>query len=286
MGDIKEIYEQMDEPWAIMGDFNCALHKEKRIESPITMAKIREFKECVTKYTLQDMKSSGAFYTWNNKQGGADRVYSRIDRVLINNDWILAMPDSEVFYRNEGTFDHCPAIIRCVEDQKKQHIFRYFNMWSIAPNYKERVKQGWKTNKRRTKMYELVGKLKNLKGKLQQLNKKKFSQIEKKDDQAYEKLMQCQQKLQQAPLNPELQKEETRLIRKTKRLKEAKHQFLRQKSKVQWLEQGDLNTKYFHSMMKARRNMNRVFSITDAEGIHRTEVDEIAKAFTVFIQIC
>ncbi|XP_019225394.1 PREDICTED: uncharacterized protein LOC109206977 [Nicotiana attenuata] len=221
------------------------------------MAEIIEFKECVTKCTLQDMKSSGAFYTWNNKQGSADRVYSRIDRVLINNDWILATPDSEVFYRNEGTFDHCPAIIRWAEDQKKQHIFRYFNMWSIAPKYKET-------------------------GKLQQLNKQKFSQIEKKADQAYEELLQCQQRLQQTPLNLKLQKEEARLIRKTKRLKEAKHQFLRQKSKVQWLEQGDLNTKYFHSMMKARRNMNRVFSITDAEGIYRTEVDEIAKAFTVF----
>ncbi|XP_019236789.1 PREDICTED: uncharacterized protein LOC109217016 [Nicotiana attenuata] len=135
------------------------------------MAEIRDFKECVTKCILQEMKSSGAFYTWNNKQGGADRVYSGIDRVLINNDWILTMPDSEVFYRSEGTYDNFPAIIRWAELQKKQHIFRYFNMWSIAPSYKETVKQGRKTNKKGTKMYELVGKLNNLKGKLMQLNR-------------------------------------------------------------------------------------------------------------------
>ncbi|XP_075078439.1 uncharacterized protein LOC142164352 [Nicotiana tabacum] len=141
------------------------------------------------------MKSSGAFYTWNNKQGGADIVYSRIDRVLINNEWILALPDSEVFYRNEGTFDHCPAIIRWAEDKKKQHMFRYFSMWGIAPNYKETVKQAWKTSKNGTKMYELVGKLNSLKEKLRQLNKEKFSQIEKKTDQAHEELLQCQQRL-------------------------------------------------------------------------------------------
>ncbi|XP_019236840.1 PREDICTED: uncharacterized protein LOC109217066 [Nicotiana attenuata] len=152
--DIKEINDQMAEPWAIMGDFNCVLHKEDMIGSPITMAEIREFKECVTKCILEEMKSSGAFYTWNNKQGGTDRVYSRIDRVLINNDWILTMPDSEVFYRSEGTYDHCPAIIRLAEIHKKQHIFRYFNMWSIAPSYKETMKQGWNTNKRETKMYD------------------------------------------------------------------------------------------------------------------------------------
>ncbi|XP_070018230.1 uncharacterized protein [Nicotiana sylvestris] len=162
--DIKEIHEHMDEPWAVMGDFNCVLHKEERIGSPVTMAEIRDFKQCV-----------------------AD-----------------SLPDSEVFYRNEGTFDYCPTKIRWAEDQKKQHMFKYFNMWSITSNYKEIVKQGWKTNKN---------------GKLRQLNKDKFSQIEKKVDQAHEELLQCQQRLQQVLLNPELHKEEERLIRKTKRLK-------------------------------------------------------------------
>ncbi|XP_016486838.1 uncharacterized protein LOC107807064 [Nicotiana tabacum] len=284
--DIKEIHEHMDELWAVMGDFNCVLHKEERIGSPITMTEIREFKQCVKECTLQDMKSSGAFFTWNNKQGGNDRVYSRINRVLVNNEWILALPYSEVYYRNEGTLDHCPAIIRWAVDQKKQHMFRYFNMWSMAPDYKETVKQGWKTNKTGTKIYELVEKLNNLKGKLRQLNKEKFSHIEKKADQAQEILMQCQQRMQQIPLNQELQEEEARLTRKTKRLNEARHQYLKQKRKVQWLEKGDLNTKLFHNMMKARRNMNKIFSITDAQGVNRTEVDAIAKSFIDFYTTC
>nr|XP_009794587.1 PREDICTED: uncharacterized protein LOC104241344 [Nicotiana sylvestris] len=33
---------------------------------------------------------------------------------------------------------------------------------------------------------------------------------------------------------------------------------------------------------EARRNMNRIFSITDSEGIHRTDMDAIAKAFIDF----
>ncbi|XP_070040510.1 uncharacterized protein LOC142168794 [Nicotiana tabacum] len=114
--DIKEIHDHMAEPWAVMGDFNCVLHIDERIWSPVTLSEIREFKQCVDECTLQDMKSLGAFYTWNNKQGGSDRVYSRIDRVLAHNEWILALPDSEVYYRNEGTFDYCPAIIRWAGD--------------------------------------------------------------------------------------------------------------------------------------------------------------------------
>lgn len=82
------------------------------------------------------MKSSGAFLTWNNKKGCTNRVYSRIDRVLVNNEWMMALPDLEVFYRSEGSFDHCLAIIRWDGEHKKQHMFRYFNMWSLVPEYK------------------------------------------------------------------------------------------------------------------------------------------------------
>ncbi|OIS97554.1 hypothetical protein A4A49_07321 [Nicotiana attenuata] len=252
--------------------------KQQDINAQMAVDQQKERKEA----QKEDMKSSGAFFTCNNKQGGSDRVYSRIDRVLVNNEWILALLDSEVYYRNEGTFDHCPAIIRWVVDQKKQYIFRYFNMWSLAPEYKEKVKQGWKTNKNGTKIYELVGKFNSLKSKLRQLNKEKFSHIEKQIDQVQEELMHCQQRLKQKPLNQELQEEETRLIKKYKRLKEDRNQYLSQKSKVQWLKKGDLNTKYFHSMMKARRNINRVFSITDSEGVNETEIDAIAKGFIDF----
>ncbi|KAH0645162.1 hypothetical protein KY284_033046 [Solanum tuberosum] len=41
------------------------------------------------------MKSSGAFFTWNNKTDGTDRVQSKIDRVLINTEWLTQMPAAE-----------------------------------------------------------------------------------------------------------------------------------------------------------------------------------------------
>uniref|UniRef100_A0A0V0HW66 Putative ovule protein n=1 Tax=Solanum chacoense TaxID=4108 RepID=A0A0V0HW66_SOLCH len=43
-------------------------------------------------YWLCELKSSGAFFTWNNKQGETNQVYSRIDRVLVNEEWIATLP--------------------------------------------------------------------------------------------------------------------------------------------------------------------------------------------------
>ncbi|XP_070008393.1 uncharacterized protein [Nicotiana sylvestris] len=116
--EIKKINEQMRGPWAVMGYFNCVLNRED-MGSQVRMSEIRDFKNCVEECELQEMKSSGAFYTWNNKQRSEDRVYSRIDRVLINTEWIIILPNSEVHYRNEGTYDHSPAIIRWAENQKR-----------------------------------------------------------------------------------------------------------------------------------------------------------------------
>ncbi|XP_070012930.1 uncharacterized protein [Nicotiana sylvestris] len=79
--------------------------------SLVTMAEIREFKKCMEECSIQDMRSSRAFYTWSNKQPGESRVISRIDRVLFNFEWMTKLPASEVHYMQPGLFDHSPGII-------------------------------------------------------------------------------------------------------------------------------------------------------------------------------
>lgn len=54
------------------------------IGRPVTMSTIREFRDCVDICDLQELKSPRAYFTWNNKKKRENRVYSRIDRVLIN----------------------------------------------------------------------------------------------------------------------------------------------------------------------------------------------------------
>ncbi|GKG43502.1 hypothetical protein Tco_0480186, partial [Tanacetum coccineum] len=41
---------------------------------------------------------------------------------------------------------------------------------------------------------------------------------------------------------------------------------LQQKAKLQWLREGDMNTTFFRSYIKAKRNKNKVKSIRDEDG--------------------
>lgn len=123
-----------------MGDFNCILNSNERIGRAAIVREMREFRQCIDQCELQELKSSGAFYTWNSKQQGTDRVYSRIDIVLTNIDWLTQLPASEVHFMNEGLYDHCPAIIKWDKgSQNNTRSFKYFNIWKLVPEYKQKV---------------------------------------------------------------------------------------------------------------------------------------------------
>lgn len=110
--------------WEIL----TVLNVEERLGKLVTLAEIRDFRQCVGKCDLQDLKSSGAFFTWNNKQDGKVKVQSKIDRVLINSEWMNQMHAPEVHFMNEGLYDHSPAIIQWENDKgggKRQFILQH-----------------------------------------------------------------------------------------------------------------------------------------------------------------
>ncbi|XP_074297048.1 uncharacterized protein LOC141627722 [Silene latifolia] len=127
----------IDEPWLICGDLNAIINWDERIGGAIvTNAEIQPLRRVVFDCNLSDLKARGAFYTWTNKHEHGSRVFSRIDRVLCNEAWLDAYPDSYAHFLPEGMYDHCPCLIHLREvRQKRGHSFKYFNMWSLSPDF-------------------------------------------------------------------------------------------------------------------------------------------------------
>ncbi|KAK9704698.1 hypothetical protein RND81_07G005400 [Saponaria officinalis] len=72
-------------------------------------------------------------------------------------------------------------------------------------------------------------------------------------------------KLQSTPQNPGLVNEEKEAADSYNFLKNACMEYLKQKAKSSWLSDGDENTGYFHSTIKARRSQNKTFQILDTK---------------------
>ncbi|KAL9241974.1 hypothetical protein vseg_016024 [Gypsophila vaccaria] len=92
-------------PWAVAGDFNCVLSVTERIGGNVSQAEIEPFKECLEECGLLDIYGTGALYTWNNKQHPEAKIYSRLDRFLINKEWSDAFPEASAHFHSEGLFD-------------------------------------------------------------------------------------------------------------------------------------------------------------------------------------
>ncbi|XP_074289490.1 uncharacterized protein LOC141614642 [Silene latifolia] len=141
-------------PWLVCGDFSTVLAHSKRIGGNSTDAEIDEFQACVAKYELIDSPVVGSLFTWNNKQDIATRVYSSLDRVLINGEWSTQMQEMYANFLLEGDFDHTPCILMS-RNQQLHHKkpFKYYNMWGKTSFYLTTLSSWWNMPFQGTKMF-------------------------------------------------------------------------------------------------------------------------------------
>ncbi|XP_074293206.1 uncharacterized protein LOC141620165 [Silene latifolia] len=204
---------------------------------------------------------------------------------MVNDEWLIKYPDTLTMFHPEGLFDHCPCTMALKPDGvRKRGSFKYFNMWGKDSEFLKIVKTVWEAQIPGHKIFQFVKKLKQLKRPLKELNGASFAQIETTARLAQLMLQEAQTKLQLDPRNVSLQREarDAALIYKDRA--EAKRSFLAQKAKVQWFSEGDGNTKFFHSAIKARRMQNKILAIKDMDGKMASTALEIEEAFIHYYQ--
>lgn len=120
----------------------------------------------------------GPFFTWSNKQEGTNRVFSKIDRILCNDEWLNRMRNASATFVTEGILYHCPCVIKLDNTIiRRPRAFNYYKMWSMAEEFMSIVNDYWQESVTGTPMYRVVVKLKKLKKGLKLLHKTKFSNI-------------------------------------------------------------------------------------------------------------
>ncbi|XP_062104348.1 uncharacterized protein LOC133815532 [Humulus lupulus] len=106
----------LNKPWLIVGDFNVVFNFDDRAGGrTISAAEILDSKAWLAHTQLASLKSIGSNFIWSNKQDGGDRVYSKIDHVFINEDWIDALPNSIAEFQWDVHSDHCYFLIKTLK---------------------------------------------------------------------------------------------------------------------------------------------------------------------------
>lgn len=227
-----------------------------------------DFSDCLLQADLFDLRYKGVFHTWFNKQP-ASPITEKLDRLLVNQAWISYLPHSLATFLPPNISDHSPcsldlALPLPISGTK---TFKFFNFLTLHPDFVQTVVDFWiQAGGHATFLGDLCWKLKQLKPILRKLHKNNFSKIQKRVTIANSVLQLVQAELLQSP-TPELFQKEKELHEKWEFLRRIEEAYFRQKSRINWLKKGDLNTSYFHRIWKVRTAVNSIRSFLLPKGI-------------------
>ncbi|XP_062114776.1 uncharacterized protein LOC133826231 [Humulus lupulus] len=119
MGERKHLWDKLasigllKSPWIIFGDFNAMFSYQDRIGGRQVLAKdIADAQNWLALGQVEELKCEGAPYSWTNKQEAGDRIFSKLDRVFINDLWLDVFPKTEARFKWDCISDHSFCVIR------------------------------------------------------------------------------------------------------------------------------------------------------------------------------
>jgi exonuclease III len=97
--------------WCFLDDFNAVLNRYERKGASASQrnSEMRGFKEFVDNIALVDLPILGRRFTWYKLD---DFAMSRIDRIMVSQDWLSKWKNSSLWALNREVSDHTPLILR------------------------------------------------------------------------------------------------------------------------------------------------------------------------------
>ncbi|KAL5144990.1 LINE-1 retrotransposable element ORF2 protein [Glycine soja] len=254
LSDLKR--QSQVQSWCLVGDFNCIRNPDERMgtnpchpDSSI----IAEFNEWLADMEVEDIPCSGKTFTWFRPNGACK---SRLDRVLLSDEWVSKWPDSAQHNLQRNYSDHCPIMLQSKITDWGPKPFRFFNAWLQDKDLYKVVKDCWTTNQPTGwGGYALKCKLQKLKQRLKAWSKEKSGGQASKVKITQQKLNELENSITAQPTakqSQDLKQLQSDLWEQTFLLESM----LRQKSRCKWLKEGDSNSAYFHKVINSSRRRN------------------------------
>ena len=93
-------------PWMVLGDFNVVIHGREKVGGDTSCPSyIEELNLCCFEAGLEDLKSSGNFFTWSKGSGQSFKA-RKLDRALVNYEWMSKFTEAEAYFLEPGASDH------------------------------------------------------------------------------------------------------------------------------------------------------------------------------------
>lgn len=160
-------------PWLEMGDYNAILTDEDRkYGSEVEDVERRDLQGFLDSTTMSELRKNRRDYTWTN-----GHVFSRIDRALVNSEWMMSMSQMETNILDPVFSDHSPLCISLYDQTKRRaRPFKFLNHLADHQEFNKRVAYGWSKQREGSTM-DKFGENQYVKKEMKALNTKEFCNI-------------------------------------------------------------------------------------------------------------
>ena len=156
------------------------------------------------------------------------------------------------------------------------------NFLTDKKDYHLTVKEKWNVPISGYAMFVLARRLKNMKRHMRELNRRNGNVFEKVKV-IREEFKKVQTELDKDPSNVKLREEELVFNSTYKNAVLDEERLLKQKTKIEWLREGDHNSAYFHNILKGRVSKSRILCVKDVMGRNYKD-DGVANVFVSHFQ--
>jgi hypothetical protein len=239
-------------PWCVVGDFNDLLTQEdKKGTHPHPNWLCNGFRAAVSDCDLTDIKLEGYPYTWIKSSGSPSVVEERLDRAMANSQWLMAYPGVKLLNLLTSHSDHSPILLQnsSISRSGRSYSFRFENNWLKEEDIEEVVLEGWGRERSMDIMHKTSRCADKLKG-WGRRKRMKFKQEVVECNEEMERLRGCQDSASVGRFK-ELHEKHAKLL-------VQEEVYWRQRAKMHWLKEGDMNTKFFHMSASTRQRAKKI----------------------------
>ncbi|KAL7111975.1 hypothetical protein ACP275_05G123500 [Erythranthe tilingii] len=283
---LRTLRDHSDLPWMVGGDFNEILdNTEKEGGPPRLPSSIRAFMEAMEECALSDIGFTGDQFTWSNNRQYPDTVRCRLDRVYATLDWITMYPHAQVSHLDYLGSDHCPIMLsHCPTPDplrgRRRRPFRFEASWMQRDDCEALIDQHWAGQAAINPVDDIITKTEECKLALISWSNATVKQPQRRIAELTKQLKTIRSgtitedsKIKMKELHGELEK-----------LYVENDIYWRQRSRVQWIREGDRNTSFFHAKATIRKKINMVHKIKDSAGIWRDRPEEIEHVISDYFE--
>ena len=281
--ELRDIRTVCTGPWLVAGDFNLIYKDEDKNNSNLNRAMMGRFRRWVNDMAVTELPLHGRKYTWSSSSTSDSPTLVRLHRVFCSLEWEELFPDYLLQSCASGDSDHCSLLLGLQDSPASKRRFHFEAFWPSLDGFMETVEAAWTAVPARPCPLETLSlKFKATARSLQSWSQKSVGHLNSQ-------LLLAKEILHQLDIAQDIRTLNSNEMWLCNNLK--KHTFVlasllrtvaRVRSRINWLQDGDANTRLFHMHARHRKRKNFIASLREGDQILSSHEEKAAAIFEFY----